>query len=328
MSRRHKDMRGTRLSHSFYADFDPEMGKRMKAAYPVEGYYTYLLHQDLDHVVRYDLGRSDASGVRVVGPDAESARGLIADALSDRSYPSLSDGVRDLVNRTSQQLVFTGSCTYEMDFLSPQEAKDGETPTAFDLHSIAAGTLDTLEGCPIQYVLDSMSSLRNPNGDAYVVLDESRLARFFLPTELVAPVRALMNFLLAANGEQGREFALQEQSMQRATPYDFSAHLREKEKLFAEVTQPIGWTVRGLFTDSQLEPYRVWREIRFQEFKVTLRECILTRLNEVLRVIGGVMGFSASIEVFGLPTADDVRHAKDDFRAGSRGLGDLATWAI
>src|SRR5439155_26034019 len=129
----------------------------------------------------------------------------------------------------------------------------------------------------------------------YVALDESRLRTFSLPADLVAPVRELMTFLLTANAEQGREFALQERSLRKATPYDFSAHKREKEMLFAEVTQPIGWTVRGLFTDSQLEPYRVWREIRFQEFKVKLRECVLTRLNELLQEIGVLMGFSATV---------------------------------
>lgn len=328
MSRKRDGLRSTRRSCSFYVDYDPELAKRMKAAYPVEGYYTYLLHQDLGHVVPYGLGRSDASGVRVVGPDADRARGLIAGALSDRSYPSLSDGVRDFVSSTAQQLVFSGTCTYEIDLLSPQDAQDDAHPTAFDLHRIQPGTLDTLNGQPMQYVLDSMSSLRDPNGNVYVVLDASRLTTFSLPVDLVHPVRELMTFLLTANAEQGREFALQERSLQQATPYDFSAHRRETEKLFAEVTQPIGWTVRGLFTDSQLEPYRVWREIRFQEFKVKLRECVLTRLNELLQETGVLMGFSATIEVFGLPTVDDVRQAKEDFRSGSRGLGDLATWAI
>jgi hypothetical protein len=116
--------------------------------------------------------------------------------------------------------------------------------------------------------------------------------------------------------------------MTETTPYNFSAHLREKGTLFAEVTQPIGWNVRGLFKADQLEPFSIWRQIRFLEFKVMVRDRIIEQLNTAIGQVGERMGFSASIEVTGVPTLEDVQSAKDDFRNGRRGLSDLASATI
>jgi hypothetical protein len=185
-----------------------------------------------------------------------------------------------------------------------------------------------LDGAPIQYVLPTISETRGSTGLSYVTLDPSTLVVFTLPPDLVAPVRTLIEFLMTANREQGKEFELTRQSMTETTPYNFSAHLREKGRLFAEVTQPIGWNVRDLFKDDQLEPFSVWRQIRFLEFKVMVRDSIIEQLNTAIAQVGKRMGFSASIEVTGVPTLSDVQQAKDDFYNGVRGLGALATATI
>ena len=116
--------------------------------------------------------------------------------------------------------------------------------------------------------------------------------------------------------------------MRGTTPYSFSRHQQERGELFATVTEPIGWNVRGLFTDNRLEPYNVWRELRFLEFKIRLRDLIIDRLNQALRQVGGRLGFEATIELSGLPTLAEVEEAKDDLRTGRRGLSELAKFVV
>jgi hypothetical protein len=321
-------LRSTRRSHEFYPADDPELRELMRAAYPFEGFYTYMLHQDLDHVMPYSLGRSNAVGARVVGPDAKRVTPLIAGALSDNLHHSLHDGVRKFVSSTAQQMVFSGDCTYEVVLLYPHDISDDATPVAFRLERIQAGTLGSLNGRPIQYVIASLSSELDPAGKSYVTLDQARLVTFAPPPDLVAPVREVMKFLQRANDEQKNEFKLMERSLTEKTPYDFKAHKREQAELFAAATQAIGWNVRGLFNEYQLEPLIVWREICFQEFKARLRSSIMLRLNETLSTVGNLMGFDASIELFGVPRLDDVHQAKDDLRTGRRSLSDVASWAI
>ena len=119
-----------------------------------------------------------------------------------------------------------------------------------------------------------------------------------------------------------------ERSVTGRSPYKFAKHQRERSELFAEVTQPVGWNVRGLFKEGHLEPYDVWRQIRFLEFKVRVRNSIMDRLNAALAQAGLRIGFEASIELGGLPTLQEVANAKEDLRLGRRGLSDLAVFAI
>jgi hypothetical protein len=105
--------------------------------------------------------------------------------------------------------------------------------------------------------------------------------------------------------------------------YNFSEHKRKQRDVFAQVTEPIGWNTRELFKDDLLEPFGVWRQIRFLEFKVRVRDKILQDLNRVLGQVGQTMGFEATLEFQGLPTLETVRTLKEDFRSGRRGFGDL-----
>ncbi len=138
----------------------------------------------------------------------------------------------------------------------------------------------------------------------------------------------MVGFLRAASSLQGAETPLMEQSMRGGTPYSFAEHQRERGELFAKVTEPTGWNVRGLFQDNHLAPYDVWRQLRFLEFKIRLRDLIMNRLNMTLSEVGSQLDFQAAIELSGLPTLQDVDDAKNDLRSGRRSLNDLATFAI
>ena len=317
----------TRRSRTFYPVHDPDLAARMHAV-SFEGYYTYLLHQDLDLVIPYDLGRSDGPSARVVGPDSDRARPLIEYAMSDRDHTrSLTDGLRHLVNSTAQYLVIAGPVTYEIDYLHPSGSPP-DPPSSFRLELVAPGTMAEHRGRPIQYVPAAFGGPRDRTGLHYVELDPATVVTFSLEPDLEVPVRKMVEFLKAANRQQGAEATLLEQSMTDPSPYNFSEHQRERSELFARATQPVGWNVRGLFKDRHLEPYDVWRQLRFLEFKIRLRNSIMDRLNASITEVGQRIGFEATIELSGLPTLRDVENAKEDLRRGRRGLGELAVFAV
>ena len=85
----------------------------------------------------------------------------------------------------------------------------------------------------------------------------------------------------------------------------------------------MGWNVRDLFNEGQLEPFGVWRQIRFLEFKVKLRNKICEDLNAAISRVGEKMGFEAKLELDGLPTLETVESLKNDFRSGRQGFADL-----
>jgi hypothetical protein len=320
------DLRSTRKSRTFYP-VDPELRDRVQAT-SFEGYYTFLLHEDLGFVIPYTMDRAGGPQVRAIGPDADRVALLIERALSSRDRtPPLSDSVRKFVRSTAQHLVIGGPVTYEIDYLYPLAATP-DSPAEFRLELVIPGTLAHHGNQPIQYVPAALGGPRDKTGLTYVDLDPATLVTFRLePTDETA-ARKMVSFLRAASKLQGAELPLMQQSVRGGIPYSFAEYQRERGELFAKATEPIGWNARGLFQEDHLEPYDVWRQLRFFEFKIRLRDLIMNRLNATLSEVGGKMGFQAAIELSGLPTLQDVDIAKNDLRSGRRSLSDLATFAV
>lgn len=319
-------LRSSRKSRTFYPT-EPGLEERMRAV-SFEGYYTFLLHQDLDFVIPYTMGDHGGPQARVTGPDAVRAAPLIEAALADEDWtPPFPDLVRKFVSSTAQHLVIGGPVTYEIDYLYPRDATSSP-PAGFRLELVPPGTLSHHGRQPIQYVPTAFGGPRDKTGLTYVKLDPATLVTFRLAQAEEAAVRKMITFLRAANAFQGAETALMEQSTRDGTPYSFTEHHRELGDILAVVTEPIGWNARSLFQGDRLAPYEVWRQLRFAEFKIRLRDLIMERLNAALAKAGGRLGFEAAIELSGLPSLQDVDKAKGDLRTGHRSLADLAVFAM
>jgi hypothetical protein len=57
--------------------------------------------------------------------------------------------------------------------------------------------------------------------------------------------------------------------------------------------------------------------LKFEKFKIELRQTLLAALNEVLGRIGARIGFSAEIQIHGLPSIQDVDIAIEKLRSGT-----------
>jgi len=292
-----------------------------------EGYYTSLLRQDLDFVIPYTMGHLGGPQAQVTGPDVDRAAPLIERGLSakDRT-PPISDSVRKFVSSTAQNLVIGGPVAYEIDYLYSQAAASG-SPAEFRLELVLPGTLSYHGRQPIQYIPAAFGGPRDKTGLTYADLDPATLITFCLDPAHEIAVRKMVGFLRAASELQQADMPLIQQST-RGAPYSFAEHQRKRTELFAKITEPIGWNARGLFQDDHLEPYEVWRQLRFLEFKIRLRDSIMEQLNATLAAVGDKLGFRAAIELTGLPTLQDVDNAKSDLRSGRRSLNDLASFAV
>lgn len=323
------ELRSTRRSRTFYP-VGPALQARMRVG-SFEDYYVSLLHQDLDFVVPYAISRRDGLNARVTGADADTAAPLIQRAIADGDWtPPLSDSVRKFVSSTAQRLVIGGPVTYEIDYLYPADSadSDGARPVEFRLELVPPGTLAYHGKEPIQYLPAAFGGPRDKTGMTYTNLDPDTLVAFRLDPAEETKVRKIVSFLRTASRLQASDLPLMKESMSGTTPYSFAEHQRERGEVFARVTEPIGWNARGLFQDSHLAPYDVWRQLRFLEFKVRIRDLIMKQLNAALSEAGTRVGFQARVELSGVPTLEDVSNAKDDLQSGRRSLSDLATFAI
>ena len=199
----------------------------MRATSP-EGFYIFMLYEDLDHVVPYTIGRHGGQQARVTGPDADKARPLIERALSGQEWTrSLSDSVRKFVSSTAQYVVISGPVTYEIDYLYPL-ADAAAPPTEFRLELVRPGTLAHHGRQPIQYIPDAYGGPKDKTGLTYADLDPATLVTFRLPPAEEAAVRKVVRFLRAANSLQGAETPLIQQSGRGGTAYSFAEHQRQR----------------------------------------------------------------------------------------------------
>ena len=224
MKRREEPVRSSRKSYTFYPVDSPELALRMESAVSFEGFYTYLLHQDLDHVVPYRLGRDDHGEARMVGRKTPSVRQNWSQVLcligtTTRRLTTVfetSSGPRLSTWFSADRLPMKSSTSIKR-VLTRMLLPSGSDCTWSSQEHWA----NAMVGQPIQYVLPTISSLRDTNGLSYVDLDPSALVRFTLPAELAKPAGRLASFLKTANAEQGRELALVEQAMTGSSSFSY-----------------------------------------------------------------------------------------------------------
>jgi hypothetical protein len=119
------------------------------------------------------------------------------------------------------------------------------------------------------------------------------------------------------------DFALKPGDGPQRIPYDSSQHFRSQHVAVAAATKALGWNARGLFSDDTLEYYELHRQLRFERFKIALREGILTTLNSTLQRVGRELGFSAKLHIEGLPIHSDVERADEMLASGSGTFRDV-----
>lgn len=320
-----EDLRSTRKSRAFYPQ-EPDLARIVQAA-SAGGYYIFFLREDLDHTVPYSVGRPGGPQVRVTGPDAQKAAPLIEQALGSEEHgPDLSDSVRHFVSSVAQDLVTSGPVTCEIDYLYPRDS--ATAPVEFRLEPLLTGTVSRHGRQPIQYVPSAFGGPRDKTGLTYVKLDPATLVTFALDPSTTATVRKIKTFLHEAGTRQGLGGPLPDLPAGASSAYSLAEYNRELGDLIAKVTEPIGWNARALFHDNRLAPYEVWRQLRFTEFKIRLRERIMTQINTALATAGTRLGFQAAIEFNGLLTLQDVENAKADLRSGQRTLDELTIFAL
>jgi hypothetical protein len=324
--------RSTQRSFRYYmpAEDSSRLAVRMGKSWVRESFYVSLLRQDLSQqVLPYGTSKREAFTVEVEGT-APPNQQIIADAIPSRyAGLGLESAIRDFFEEVATLFVLCGSVAYELCFLFSEPTGDAQEPARFQLLRVQPGSLDTLHGDPIQYVPDGHPHDNRHDGLAYVRLDRDSLVTFRPPAPLDQSLREAVSFLAAAGDTQRADLALLAAANASHLPYDAAAHRNEVEDLITDATAPIGWNARREIVPYPrlLEPYMIYRQLRFLEVKVRLREAILDGLNETLRRAGDHLGFDVQLALVGLASLADVDAAQANLAAGTRSLRDLFSFA-
>ena len=84
----------------------------------------------------------------------------------------------------------------------------------------------------------------------------------------------------------------------------------------ASITKSTGWSGRRTFGDAVTGYYTMRRFLRFEEFKIKLREAVAGTINRILAVAGTTVGFAAEVKLHHLPTLEEIAASRADLAAG------------
>jgi hypothetical protein len=284
----------------------------------VRSYYAFMLYQDIpQQMVPF---RAQESGYRVVlePHDGEELRSIIGRALSGDYYRTgLEEALRSFLEEAATALVLCGRTAYEIVYLLDRET--GEL-VGFQLAQVPPGSYFRRFGRELQYVPRDLEQGRRGR---VVQLDKDRLLVASFPPRRRWQLKRMFSALDVASEWFASTPTLQHGALFKHLPYDFSVHSRYLDVAVARATTAVGWDARGTFRERQLEPYRTWRQLQFEAFKIQVRDVLISALNEALQKVGKRMGWSATIRALGLPTMDDVQQAERDLRTGSCPVEDV-----
>ena len=157
-----------------------------------------------------------------------------------------------------------------------------------------------------------------------VELDSQRMVSASLPDSYSSPMLAKIVVELVeadASYDLTPSWAMEKIVGQRrnAPSYDPTEVARTNRLRIAQVTLPIGWTAREIYSGNNRslgDYYFYWRELRFLHFRSSMRESAEKALRQVLTLAGAMCGFEASVTASGLYTPAEVEEMINKFEIG------------
>lgn len=303
------------------AQGDDAYNERVSRTREAGGMYGRMLAEDLSYLFPFDSGPVGGF-TAVLDPSSDEVEQQILDALPTCHGPArtLHDGLREFGQLAAQELL-TGPVVLEVDIYS----NDSGEAKAFRIDFIPNPTYWESWGRPRQWVPAQAGGKRR-GGLHYRELDRSRVVKFDLSRQTRREVRRALRALSLADKLQSAAFDMITSDGQ-AEGFDFEAQRALVAAETRKRTHAIGWDGRGLYTEGMLEPYPVWRRLRFARFQGVVRAVVVDGIQEAIDRAGKFLEFRARLVLGGLLSDTDLDKAEQALQEGSRSLVDLTRFA-
>jgi len=303
----------------------PTADHRLEECYRYfERMQSHMLIEDIQTQILPYEGRSRKTPFSIeLDPASDTLEPLVASAFKGRDHYSrheLARAVADFIRECAQSVVCFGQATYELVYLSREE-EPGKY-VAFELEQVRPLTVKRSGNKFIQTIpAEVAKKLAVPR---FIDLPAESILMFELPTSLKKFVSRTLDSLAVLSEKLIPEFAMKDFATAASLyRYDSANQVYSQKLALAEAGKQIGWNARMLFNEEMLEFYQLKRQLRFERFKLQLRDSILETLNRGLVTAGTALGFQAKIKVSGLPTLSDIELAEADLESGGKAFGDI-----
>lgn len=314
MNRHKRELK--RLQHSVHM-FSDIAGTRPPKEYGDTHYSRMLVEDAANGLVPYGDSSKFAITLEPENPELEY---LIGEGLDREGYrPDLSDSVRNFLREATQTVLAFREATYEIVYFSDPET---EKLVTFGLSFILPWTLKRQRDGWVQTVppayaerIKGQSQIHLPADVVLQLRLPPTIERYFVP--MMADLENLgrdmyPKFGMPVPGNPVRDIG-----------FEFQEWKKWHSIAIAQATREAGWNARNSFPDEMTEFYFVQRFLRFERFKLEIRESLVSQLNEMLRTVGKRLSFSAKITVSGLPDAAQIDQSMQELESGAASFGDV-----
>ncbi len=266
-----------------------------------------------------------------IEPESSAVEGMLCTSFpTHHGQPYyLTEAISDFVEECTHILTYFGKVFYEVVYVYTDEKKtkiDG-----FRLVQVSNSNIHSVLGfywqfLPQKFINDELKykkfALHDeenrkikkficlPRGDMFVLKYPRRLGG----EKYLKKIISQLNW---ASKETIPKFYLKDLEAQKQhLGYDFSLYREQLEVFVLKITKKLGWPARSLSSDRLLEFYQLYRYLKFQHTKATMREYIIKKLNHKLIQIGKRADFQAQISIDNCPSARELEGHIQNLLAG------------
>ena len=285
-----------------------------------DAFFPHMFIEDVRLRILPNGGRAWMKELEIsLDPPDPRAQQLIEKAISpDGHHHNFAGAICHFIANCAVHLLIYETDTCEIVYLS--EPENGKT-VGFELVPINPYTILYRGNSLSQFLPDDHST--NLRERRRMELRPEHTLTFKLPAGIRGKLDAVMESM-SILGPTSPEFFMKElEAGSRKTLYDVARHQHLRNVALARITRDLGWDARGSLEKEVSEYYLVYRHIKFERFKIELRDSILDTLNAGLDLAGRQLGFSTKITLKGLPTFDDVQTAHNHLAKGDVPFGEI-----
>lgn len=282
--------------------------------------YPHMLIEDVQYSIMPIGGRVHKGhfAVSLIPHEPAVEAVIIAALCSEHRGRSLAEATCDFVAECAYLVMAFGEAFYEIAwFVAPEGSVN-----AFRLALVPPCTARRRWGKLIQQLPKAVATERSV--ERLVRLPQEDILHFVHPFHRPGELRRVMRSLSALSILPDPSFAMQPlQSEHDRVPYDLDRHVGAWKVAVAAITKSIGWDARDRAPEGVLGYYTMQRRLRFERFKIQLRDAIMATLNRGLQRAGMRLGFTATLQLEGLPTLADVDTAESRLQTGAAPFGEI-----
>lgn len=283
-------------------------------------FYPHMFIEDVKFRIMPIGGRASKKefNISLDPPDLKTQK-IIENALSLDTYShDLAGIIGDFVSDCAVNLLIYETVTYEIVYLS--EPKNGKI-VGFELVQINPFTLVQRGNSLSQFLPDELTKQLSER--RLIELKIERILTFKLPVNIQGKMDQIMESMRILSLTSPDFFMKELTAGFRKTSYDVTAHYHLRNVALAKITKDFGWDARNSFEKEASEYYLIYRYLKFEKFRIELRNSILDTLNAGLELVGKQLGFKTKILVNGLPTLDDIETANNHQTKGDIPFGEI-----